>query len=159
MAFAPVACDPEAGEKSFRKPEAPARGGDAMVAAGEMDANFTDAIRIPLPPVDFTEEGHTDLPFTSAELARHVGACTVNPLANLPFDPEALPPPPERRRVLVVGGGAAGMQAAITACDRGRRGDPGADRRRRALRPGKADGAIRGGCLAGVRAGGLTPEL
>ena len=67
------------------------------------------------------EEGYTDLPFTSSELAKHVGACTVNPLANLPFDPEELPPPPEVRRVLVVGGGVAGMQAAITACDRGHR--------------------------------------
>lgn len=65
------------------------------------------------------EEGYTDLPFTSNELARHVGACTVNPLANLPFDPLTLPPAKEKKRVLVVGGGVAGMQAAITAFDRG----------------------------------------
>ena len=65
------------------------------------------------------EEGYTDLPFTSNELAKHVGACTVNPLANLPFDPLTLPPAAEKKRVLVVGGGAAGMQAAITAYDRG----------------------------------------
>ena len=65
------------------------------------------------------EEGYTDLPFTSNELARHVGACTVNPLANLPFDPLTLPPAKERKRVLVVGGGVAGMQAAVTAFDRG----------------------------------------
>ena len=65
------------------------------------------------------EEGYTDLPFSSNELARHVGACTVNPLANLPFDPLTLPPAREKKRVLVVGGGVAGMQAAITACDRG----------------------------------------
>ena len=65
------------------------------------------------------EEGYTDLPFTSNELARHVGACTVNPLANLPFDPLTLPPAVEKKRVLVVGGGVAGMQAAITAFDRG----------------------------------------
>jgi len=65
------------------------------------------------------EEGYTDLPFTSNELARHVGACTVNPLANLPFDPLTLPPAAEKKRVLVVGGGVAGMQAAITAFDRG----------------------------------------
>lgn len=64
------------------------------------------------------EEGYTDLPFTSNELARHVGACTINPLANLPFDPATLPKP-EKKRVLVIGGGVAGMQAAITACDRG----------------------------------------
>ena len=65
------------------------------------------------------EEGYTDLPFTSNELAKHVGACTINPLANLPFDPLTLPPAAEKKRVLVVGGGPAGMQAAITACDRG----------------------------------------
>lgn len=65
------------------------------------------------------EEGYTDLPFTSNELARHVGACTVNPLANLPFDPLTLPSAKEKKRVLVVGGGVAGMQAAITAFDRG----------------------------------------
>ena len=65
------------------------------------------------------EEGYTDLPFTSNELARHVGACTINPLANLPFDPDTLPPAAERKRVLIVGGGVAGMQAAITAFDRG----------------------------------------
>ena len=65
------------------------------------------------------EEGYTDLPFTSNELAKHVGACTVNPLANLPFDPLSLPPAAERKRVLIIGGGPAGMQAAITAFDRG----------------------------------------
>ena len=54
MAFALIACDPEAAEKSFRKLEAPARGGDAMVSVGELDVNFVDAVRIPLPPVDFT---------------------------------------------------------------------------------------------------------
>ena len=65
------------------------------------------------------EEGYTDLPFTSNELAKHVGACTVNPLANLPFDPLTLPPAAAKKRVLIVGGGVAGMQAAITAHDRG----------------------------------------
>lgn len=64
------------------------------------------------------EEGYTDLPFTSNELARHVGSCTINPTANLPFDPSPLPEA-EKKRVLVIGGGVAGMQAAITACDRG----------------------------------------
>lgn len=65
------------------------------------------------------EEGYTDLPFTSNELAKTVGACTINPLANLPFDPYELEPATEKKRVLIVGGGVAGMQAAITACDRG----------------------------------------
>lgn len=65
------------------------------------------------------EEGYTDLPFTSNELAKHVGACTINPLANLPFDYWNVPDAPKKQRVLVIGGGAAGMQAAITAFDRG----------------------------------------
>ncbi len=65
------------------------------------------------------EEGYNDLPFSSTELAKHVGACTINPLANLPFDPWELEPAKESRKVLVVGGGVAGMEAAITAFDRG----------------------------------------
>ena len=67
------------------------------------------------------EEGYTDLPFSSVELARHVGYCTINPLANLPFDPYELPPAVSSKTVLIAGGGPAGMQAAITACDRGHR--------------------------------------
>ena len=65
------------------------------------------------------EEGYEDLPFTSQELALIVGHCTINPKAHLPFDPEALPPAKESKKVLVVGGGAAGLQAAITASERG----------------------------------------
>ena len=65
MAFALIACDPDAAEKSFRKLEAPARGGDAMVSVGELHVNFVDAVRIPLPPVDFTE--------TDGYAARQVG--------------------------------------------------------------------------------------
>ena len=65
------------------------------------------------------EEGYTDLPFDSMELARHVGYCTVNPLANLEFDPYELAPIEKAKTVLIAGGGPAGMQAAITAADRG----------------------------------------
>ncbi len=65
------------------------------------------------------EEGYTDIPFKSEDLAKHVGACTINPLANLPFDPLEIPPAVSKKRVLVIGGGVAGLQAAITACDRG----------------------------------------
>ena len=65
------------------------------------------------------EEGYTDLPFTSNELAKVVGSCTVNPLANLPFDPAQLPPASDSKRVLIIGGGIAGMQAAMTSFDRG----------------------------------------
>ena len=55
MAFTLVANIQEVGEKSFRKLEAPARGGDAIVCVGELDVNFRDAVRIPLPPVDFAD--------------------------------------------------------------------------------------------------------
>ena len=65
------------------------------------------------------EEGYTDIPFGSEDLAKHVGACTLNPLANLPFDPLQIPPAEKKKRVLIIGGGIAGLQAAITACDRG----------------------------------------
>lgn len=65
------------------------------------------------------EEGYKDLPFTSNELAKAVGSCTINPLANLPFDPYELEPAKASKKVLVIGGGVAGMQAAMTACDRG----------------------------------------
>lgn len=67
------------------------------------------------------EEGYDDLPFTSEELALYVGHCTINPTAHLPFDPDTLPPPDESHKVLVVGGGPAGLQAAISAADRGHR--------------------------------------
>ena len=65
------------------------------------------------------EEGYDDLPYTSEELAVYVGHCTINPLAHLPFDPEDIAPAGKAAKVLVIGGGPAGMQAAITAADRG----------------------------------------
>ncbi len=65
------------------------------------------------------EEGYDDLPYTSQELALYVGHCTINPLAHLPFDPETIPAPDKSAKVLIIGGGPAGMQAAITAADRG----------------------------------------
>lgn len=65
------------------------------------------------------EEGYEDLPYTSQELALIVGHCSINPKAHLPFDPNTLAPPKEKRKVLVVGGGPAGLQAAITASERG----------------------------------------
>ncbi len=64
------------------------------------------------------EEGYDDLPFSSEELALYVGHCTINPLAHLPFDPDALPDPKKSANVLVIGGGVAGLQTAITAADR-----------------------------------------
>ncbi len=65
------------------------------------------------------EEGYKDLPFTSMELAKIVGYCSINPHANLPFDPSSLEPPKAFKKVMIIGGGPSGMQAAITAFDRG----------------------------------------
>ena len=50
-----------------------------------------------------------------------VGSCTINPKANLPVAIDDMPKPTGMRKVLVIGGGVAGMQAAITAADRGHR--------------------------------------
>jgi 2,4-dienoyl-CoA reductase-like NADH-dependent reductase (Old Yellow Enzyme family)/thioredoxin reductase len=47
--------------------------------------------------------------------------CSINPRANKDLKIEAMPKPKDSRKVLVVGGGPGGMQAAITACDRGHR--------------------------------------
>jgi len=45
--------------------------------------------------------------------------CSINPVSNLTGAPEDMPGTKGSRNVLVAGGGAAGMQAAITAADRG----------------------------------------
>lgn len=65
------------------------------------------------------EEGYTDIPWTSNELAQRVGLCAINPRANLNFDYLTAKMPEAPRNVLVIGGGVAGMQAAITCADRG----------------------------------------
>jgi 2,4-dienoyl-CoA reductase-like NADH-dependent reductase (Old Yellow Enzyme family)/thioredoxin reductase len=65
------------------------------------------------------EEGYTDIPWPSSELAKRVGTCTINPVSNLPFDLATFPNPNNMKKVLVIGGGPAGMQAAITASERG----------------------------------------
>jgi NADPH-dependent 2,4-dienoyl-CoA reductase/sulfur reductase-like enzyme len=47
------------------------------------------------------------------------GTCTINPKANPPVLLKDIPAPKGSRNVLIAGGGAAGMQAAITAAERG----------------------------------------
>ena len=70
-------------------------------------------------------EHETEPPFAEfmawvrPKLLAQVGQCAINPLTNFHIDPEEYPETTDSRKVLVVGGGVAGMQAAITASDRG----------------------------------------
>ncbi len=70
-------------------------------------------------------EHETELPlpefleFAMPKMAAQVGQCAINPLSNFHIHPERFPVPAGSRKVLVVGGGVAGMQAAITASERG----------------------------------------
>lgn len=50
-----------------------------------------------------------------------IGECTINPTANLRVYPELFPEVKESRSVLVIGGSLGGMEAAITAAERGHR--------------------------------------
>ncbi|NLT15205.1 MAG: FAD-dependent oxidoreductase [Clostridiales bacterium] len=45
--------------------------------------------------------------------------CAVNPVIGLEYEAKSDIPPKHRKKVLVAGGGIAGMQAALTAADRG----------------------------------------
>lgn len=51
--------------------------------------------------------------------ATRVSRCTVNPITGREFEAKYLPPSLKSKKVLIVGGGPGGMQAAITAADRG----------------------------------------
>lgn len=53
------------------------------------------------------------------DFRKMTGSCTVNPKATPPVELVDLPAPQGSRKVLVVGGGPAGLQAAITAAERG----------------------------------------
>ena len=69
-------------------------------------------------------EHETDLPlpefvpFVMPKMMAQVGQCAINPVSNFHIDPRQFPVT-AARKVLVVGGGVAGMQAAITAQERG----------------------------------------
>jgi 2,4-dienoyl-CoA reductase-like NADH-dependent reductase (Old Yellow Enzyme family)/thioredoxin reductase len=65
------------------------------------------------------EAGYDTAPDDGTPLMIKVGSCSINPKANLPVAVDDMPKPMGSRNVLIVGGGVAGMQAAITAVDRG----------------------------------------
>jgi 2,4-dienoyl-CoA reductase-like NADH-dependent reductase (Old Yellow Enzyme family)/thioredoxin reductase len=65
------------------------------------------------------EAGYDTTPDDGTPLMIKVGSCSINPKANLPVAVDDMPRPAGSRNVLIVGGGVAGMQAAITATDRG----------------------------------------
>jgi 2,4-dienoyl-CoA reductase-like NADH-dependent reductase (Old Yellow Enzyme family)/thioredoxin reductase len=56
---------------------------------------------------------------TPGRLLDGVEHCTINPAANNEVLIDKMPAPQDSRKVLVIGGGPGGMQAAVTACDRG----------------------------------------
>ena len=58
-------------------------------------------------------------PWARSKMMDVVGQCAINPVSNFHINPVLMPAPTGSRTVLVVGGGVAGMQAAITAADRG----------------------------------------
>lgn len=67
-------------------------------------------------------EHKTEKPFEG--FAAPLSSCSINPdsvwaASHHKVFPEEMPAPQASRKVLVVGGGCGGMQAAITACDRG----------------------------------------
>lgn len=60
-----------------------------------------------------------EIPFDGIMPWLKVGNCAINPTANAEKTMDELPKPTASRKVMIVGGGPAGMQAAITAADRG----------------------------------------
>jgi 2,4-dienoyl-CoA reductase-like NADH-dependent reductase (Old Yellow Enzyme family)/thioredoxin reductase len=62
---------------------------------------------------------HEFEPWVRSKMMEVVGQCAINPVSNFHINPKMMPAPAGSRRVLVVGGGVAGMQAAITASERG----------------------------------------
>lgn len=60
-----------------------------------------------------------EIPWDGVAQWLKVGFCAINPHPELGRSMEEIPQPQACRKVVVVGGGPAGMQAAITAADRG----------------------------------------
>jgi len=81
------------------------------------------------PGIDFAEHP-TDIPIwerlTPEQLKKEVtpaamGKCTINPNTGFGFYPDRFPPPKAGRKILIIGGGPGGLQAALTAIQRGHR--------------------------------------
>ena len=74
-------------------------------------------------------EHKTDVPLWEKGLSKEevdeiyspasMGRCAINPATGFRFYPEKLPQPQGSRKVLIAGGGPGGLQAAITAAQRG----------------------------------------
>ncbi|MBR3003779.1 MAG: FAD-dependent oxidoreductase [Lachnospiraceae bacterium] len=64
-----------------------------------------------------------NVPFDGIMPWLKVGNCTINPLANLEKTLSEYPKPEAARKVAIIGGGPAGLQAAITAAERGHKVD------------------------------------
>ncbi len=66
-----------------------------------------------------TERGYTQEEFLKIFNPAAMGRCAINPESGLEFYPETIPPVFEKEKLRIAGGGVGGMQAAITACQRG----------------------------------------
>lgn len=64
-------------------------------------------------------ETDDDPGFPKPPVPSEMGRCAINPKSDFTLYPETFALPEASRRVLIVGGGIAGMQAAITATERG----------------------------------------
>ena len=66
-----------------------------------------------------TERGRTPEQVAAIFTPAAMGQCAINPNSGFGYYPERMPKPEKSRNVLIVGGGAGGLQAAITAVQRG----------------------------------------
>lgn len=97
MTFALSAMDPAIREKCFRKIEVRAKGGAAAVTLGELDVNFTDANRLPFPPIDFTsyEGEHFEVFQEYVKRIHRYGAIALGELCHAGAEKVPFPGQPE----------------------------------------------------------------